>query len=162
VTDEALESLREIPASRARLDSTELELIDQARRAGATWADIASALGLSSRQAAEQRRLRLATSTIRLRQHSLDFPAAVAALRDAAAELDRRIGADRHWDRRFLRATLVRMTLNAAVTAPPGGLFALVSAAVGDLASCGVTFPRPTAAAVDRLRAALLAAAPKH
>ena len=38
--------LQAIPAARARLDATELALIDRARRDGATWADIASALGL--------------------------------------------------------------------------------------------------------------------
>jgi hypothetical protein len=47
--------LRAIPAARARLDAAELALIDGARRDGATWADVAEALGLGSRQAAEQR-----------------------------------------------------------------------------------------------------------
>jgi hypothetical protein len=162
VTDDVLGSLRGIPASRARLDATELDLIDRARRTGATWADIASALGLASRQAAEQRRLRLATSVGRLRQQALDdgLSAAIADLRDAVAELDRRIGADRRWDTRFPRAELVRMTLGAALTAPPGGMFSLVSDAVGDLSACAATFTRPTQAAVDRLLAALEAATP--
>ncbi|MFI6075392.1 hypothetical protein ACIA5C_27910 [Actinoplanes sp. NPDC051343] len=162
MTDDVLDSLRGIPASRARLDATELDLIDRARRTGATWADIASALGLASRQAAEQRRLRLATSVGRLRQQALDdgLSAAIADLRDAVAELDRRIGADRRWDTRFPRAELVRMTLGAALTAPPGGLFSLASDAVGDLSASAATFTRPTQAAVDRLLAALEAATP--
>ncbi|MEV6844494.1 hypothetical protein [Actinoplanes sp. NPDC051411] len=162
MTDDALESLRDIPAARARLESAELDLIDRARRSGATWADIASALGLASRQAAEQRRLRLATSVARLRQQSLDdsLSASIAALRTAAVELDRRIGADRRWDNRFPRATLVRMTLTAALTAPPGGLFSLVRDVSDDLAGCAVTFPRPTQAAVDQLLTALEAATP--
>lgn len=159
MTPDALESLSDIPAARARLDAAELDLIDRARRSGATWADIASALGLASRQAAEQRRLRLATSLARLRQQTLDVPF-VAGLRDAAAELDRRIGADRRWDGRFPRAALVRMTLAAALTAPPGGLFSLVSDASSDLLACGATFPRPTQAAVERLQAALRSATP--
>jgi hypothetical protein len=162
VTDDALESLRGIPAARARLDSAELDLIDRARRSGATWADIASALGLASRQAAEQRRLRLATSVARLRQQTLDdgFSASIAALRAAAVELDRRIGADRRWDNRFPRATLVRLTLTAALTAPPGGLFSLARDVSDDLTACAVAFPRPTQAAVEQLVAALKAATP--
>ncbi|HEY0536549.1 MAG TPA: hypothetical protein VGD29_33605 [Actinoplanes sp.] len=162
MTDDALDALREIPASRARLDSAELDLIDRARRSGATWADIASALGLASRQAAEQRRLRLATSVTRLRQQTLDdgYGESIALLRAAAVDLDRRIGADRRWDARFPRAALVRMTLNAAVTAPPGSLFSLVSDAADDLSSGATTFPRPSQAAVDHLLAAWEAATP--
>jgi len=162
VTDDALESLRGIPAARARLDSAELDLIDRARRSGATWADIASALGLASRQAAEQRRLRLATSVARLRQQTLDdgFSASIAALRAAAVELDRRIGADRRWDTRFPRAQLVRLTLSAALTAPPGGLFSLVTDAAADLGRHPGDLPAPTRAAVTRLLTALEAATP--
>jgi hypothetical protein len=162
VTDDALEALRAIPAERARLDAAELDLVDRSRRAGATWSDIASALGLTSRQAAEQRRLRLATSVTRLRQQTLDdgLVAPIADLRAAAVDLDRRIGADRRWDTRFPRAELVRMTLTAALTAPPGALFALVNDAAGDLLGCATILPRPTQAAVDRLRTALGAATP--
>jgi hypothetical protein len=159
VTDDALQALRRIPAARARLDDEELALIDRARRAGSTWADIAAALGLASRQAAEQRRLRLATSAGKARQQSLDS-AEIGALRAAAVELDRRLGADRRWDARFPRAELVRMTLQAALAAPAGGLFSLVSDAAADLSTCSATLPRPTRAAVDRLLAAWRAATP--
>ncbi|NED50779.1 hypothetical protein G3I24_07635, partial [Micromonospora aurantiaca] len=55
----SLTRLSEIVAARARLDDRELDLIDRARHDGATWAEIARALGLGSRQAAEQRRQRL-------------------------------------------------------------------------------------------------------
>jgi hypothetical protein len=162
VTDDALEALRRLPARRARLDADELELIDRARRAGATWADIAGALGLTSRQAAEQRRLRLATSVTRLRQRSLDDGSieTIVALRAAAVELDRRIGADRRWDTRFPRAQLVRLTLSAALTAPPGGLFSLVTDAAADLGRHPGDLPAPTRAAVTRLLTALEAATP--
>ena len=51
-----LVQLAEVGAARARLDERELELIDRARHGGATWAQVAAALGLGSRQAAEQRR----------------------------------------------------------------------------------------------------------
>jgi DNA-binding transcriptional MerR regulator len=160
--DDPLTSLRSIPVERSRLDLAELDLIDRARRAGATWADIAAALGLASRQAAEQRRLRLATTVIRVRQQKLDEGAAaqVVALRAAVVDLDRRIGADRRWDRRFARAELVRMTLSAAAPAAPGGLFSLASDAMSDLSASTVPLPRPTRAAVDRLAAALRAATP--
>lgn len=160
MTDDALTSLRGIPAERARLDEAELDLIDRARRSGATWADIAAVLGLASRQAAEQRRLRLAMSVTRSRQQMLDDVDPIAALRAAAVDLDRRIGADRRWDARFPRAALVRMTLNAAVAASPGGLFSLVVAASDDLSSSAAAFPQPTRAAVDRLLSALSSATP--
>jgi DNA-binding transcriptional MerR regulator len=162
VIDGGPTSLAAIPAERARLDEAELELIDQARRAGVTWADIAAVLGLASRQAAEQRRLRLATSVARRRQERLDDSLAppIAALRAAAVELDRRIGADRRWDRRFPRAALVRLTLAAAPESSPGALFALVSNVVADLSAAPVPLPGPTRAAVDRLIAALSSATP--
>lgn len=162
MSEDALESLRAIPAERARLDETELDLIDRARRAGATWGDIGAALGLASRQAAEQRRLRLSTSVTRARQRKLDTADApeIAALRAAAAELDRRIGADRRWDGRFRRAALVRATLEAARRAPAGSLFFLVMEVADDLRSAGVDLPGPTRAAADRLLQALSAATP--
>src|SRR3954471_12448009 len=91
-----MDELRAIPAARARLDADELALIDRARRDGATWADIARALGLSSRQAAEQRRLRLATAASRPPQ-DIDnaYGESIVHLRKAAAELYWRGGAHR-------------------------------------------------------------------
>jgi len=156
-----LSDLRAIPAARARLDAAELALIDQARRDGVTWADIAEALGLTSRQAAEQRRLRLATAALRT-PAGVDegYGERIAALRAAAVDLHRRIGADRRWDRRFTRAALVRETLVAAHDAPGGSLFALVTEVVRDLGE-GAGLPGPTRSAVDRLRSALAAASPK-
>jgi hypothetical protein len=157
-----LSALRAIPAERARLDARELTLIDQARRAGATWVEVAEALGLGSRQAAEQRRLRL-TAAVRPAAPELDLGlgAEVSALRAAAAELHRRIGADRRWDRRFTRAALVRQTLAAAPDSPVSALYALVAAAVADLSTAGAPLPAPTRAAVSRLIAALEAATPQ-
>jgi hypothetical protein len=169
VADGVLASLAAIRAERDRLDETELELIDRARRAGATWAEVGAALGLASRQAAEQRRLRLVTAVGRRRQQDLDGidTPAIAALRAAVAELDRRIGADRRWDRRFTRAGLVRMTLSAAVLSPPGALFSLASDAASDLtATLGrpagepLVRPGPSRSAIDRFLAALTAATP--
>ena len=150
--------------ARARLDAADLAAIDRARRDGATWADIAAALGLTSRQAAEQRRLRLATAASAAVRAELDkaYGKGIAHLRFAAAELHRRVGADRRWDRRFVRAALVRETLAATVDAPAGSLFSLVSAAVEDLgADVAAGLPAPSRAAVVRLREALEAAAPQ-
>jgi hypothetical protein len=157
-----LSALRAIPAERARLDARELALIDRARRAGATWVEIAEALGLGSRQAAEQRRLRL-TSAVHPAATDLDrgLGAEVSDLRAAAADLHRRIGADRRWDRRFTRAALVRQTLAAAPDAPISALFALVADAVSDLSAAGPPLPAATRAAVTRLSAALEAATPQ-
>jgi len=157
-----LAELRAIPAARHELDAAELALIDRARRDGATWSEIAGALGLTSRQAAEQRRLRL-VAAVRPVPHGLDqgYGDKIATLREAAAELHRRIGADRRWDGRFRRAALVRQTLAGAPEATAGGLYSLVAAAVGDLdRAAGRPLPEPTRAAVDRLRAALTEAAP--
>ncbi|XVV14562.1 hypothetical protein ACQP2X_09545 [Actinoplanes sp. CA-131856] len=157
---EGLEGLRAIPEARARLDAEELELIDQARRAGATWSDIAAALGLSSRQAAEQRRLRLAAAAARPAGPE-EFGDQVAALRAAAVEVYRRIGADRRWDRRFTRAALVRDTLATAADAPAGALFSLAAASVDDLSQAAASMPAPTRAAIERLRQALEGATPQ-
>ncbi|MBU2665629.1 hypothetical protein KOI35_19140 [Actinoplanes bogorensis] len=154
-----LQDLRAVPAARARLDAHELELIDRARRDGATWGEIADALGLGSRQAAEQRRLRLVAAVRPAEPDSYGL----VQLQEAALELHRRVGADRRWDRRFTRAVLVRETLEAVPAATGGALFALAQAVVADLdelAGAARPLPAPTAAAVDRLRNALDAASP--
>ncbi|GIE84873.1 hypothetical protein [Actinoplanes regularis] len=157
-----LSELCEIRARRARLDAEELALIDRARRDGATWPAIAAALGLASRQAAEQRRHRLAQTAEReARPFRAEIDSAYgdgpAHLREAAIDLHRRIGADRRWDGRFPRAALVRETLSVAPDAPPGALYDLVSQALADL---GAGLPAATQAAVDRLRADFEAASP--
>lgn len=56
----ALALLREL---RAELAAWEPDLIDAARRQGASWEQLAPALGVASRQAAERRYLRLRPST---------------------------------------------------------------------------------------------------
>lgn len=163
----ALDQLAAMAAARAAFDERELRLIDQARRDGATWAEIAGALGLASRQAAEQRRQRLAAAVTRaaaMQRQEQDFRYGddIAALRAATIALRRRIEADPRWDRRFLRAALVRETVATAAEAGPGPLFALVAQAMTDLAESGVVaFPPSTAAAVAQTRKALRAAAPR-
>ncbi|WP_305786272.1 hypothetical protein [Symbioplanes lichenis] len=149
-----LDQLAEIGPARARLDERELELIDRARQAGATWAQVAAALGLASRQAAEQRRQRL-VGAARARRHDLDrrYAYSIVVLRQAVADLHRAIAADRGWTGRFPRAALARTTVATALDAPPGGLFALASQAADDLR--GATIPGYVRLAHRKVQAAL-------
>ncbi|MFR9777525.1 hypothetical protein ACL02O_15905 [Micromonospora sp. MS34] len=145
--------LAEIAADRARLDERELELIDRARHGGATWAQIAAALGLGSRQAAEQRRQRLA-AVRRSRRHERDiaYSTRIAAIRGGVVELRRWIDADRRWDARFPRAALVRRTVEAALDADPGPLYGLAALLAADLAEAGgERVPVPAQAAATDL-----------
>ncbi|WBB80636.1 hypothetical protein O7606_04385 [Micromonospora sp. WMMD882] len=126
--------LAELRVARARLDERELELIDRARHAGATWAQLAAALGLTSRQAAEQRRQRLVAARL-TRWDQLDraWSPQLTALRSALTELGRWMSADRAWARRFPHAALVRDTTAIAVDAAPGPLHTLATQVVADL-----------------------------
>ncbi|MFE9960527.1 hypothetical protein [Micromonospora sp. NPDC005299] len=149
--------LAELRGARTRLDEQELELIDRARYAGATWAEIAAALGLSSRQAAEQRRQRLAAAR-RSRRQKLDlrYSSRIAALRAAVSDLQRWIDTDRGWDARFRRAALVRRTAALALDAAPGSLYALALHLVCDLADVGGgRLPGPVQAVARRMEAAM-------
>jgi hypothetical protein len=155
-----------IAAERERLDDRELALIDQARRAGATWTQVAGALGLGSRQAAEQRRQRLAVAVdraFRARQRELDsrYGDPIAVLRAAVCGLCAAIRDDRRWADRFVRAALVRDTLATAATADPGPLFALAAQAAADLGQSGVeVLPGAVRDGVVELRRALKEAVP--
>ncbi|MEH0818792.1 MULTISPECIES: hypothetical protein [unclassified Micromonospora] len=151
-----LARLSEITAARARLDERELDLIDRARHDGATWAEIARALGLGSRQAAEQRRQRLVAAR-RTRLARLD-PAGspdVPALRAAVTDLHRWIETDRSWDGRFPRAALTRRTCGLALDAPAGPLYALAAHLADDLAGAGHRLPAPVRDAARRITTAL-------
>jgi hypothetical protein len=165
-------ALADLANLRAELDRLERILIASARDHGASWSQIAGALGLRSRQAAEQRWLRLnatdgrSPAPVRLerqRQRSVDGLAgpAMLTLRSAAQAALRRIEAEPGWDGLDRRAELVRTTLSAAVQAPPGALFSLVSQAMEDLDSFAVRASGSTAgAALDRLRDAWTATHP--
>ena len=151
-----LSQLADLRAARVRLDERELLLIERARHQGATWVQIAGALGLASRQAAEQRRQRLAAA-LQSRRIDADRPygPTVAALRAAMAELHRWIELDRRWQARFPRAALVRDTIAVARDAPPGPLHALAGHVATDLADVE---PSRLPPAVARAAAALTAA----
>jgi hypothetical protein len=143
-TKRELVELDELRAARAALDLRELELIDRARRQGATWTEIAASLGMTSRQAAEQRRHRLSTAAHRAAQtQDPRYGPSMVQLRTAIHSLHTRIAADAIWDARFVRAALVRQTVAAAVDAAPGSLFTLAAQAAADLAAAAVTSPPP-------------------
>jgi hypothetical protein len=164
---EVLAALAALPAVRRDLDRVERELIEAARDLGVAWPAIAQALGLASRQAAEQRWLRLSGGTsrdpVRVRtarreQRNVDVASGerLVELRRAARALARRIEADRDWDRRHPRAALARATLTAALDAPPSGLFSLCANAVDDLDQMPAgPLPPALASAVRRFRAAV-------
>jgi len=150
-----LAQLAEVRAARTRLDEQELELIERARYEGATWTQIAAVLGLTSRQAAQQRHQRL-VAALRSRRRALDlgYAQSIARLRAAVADLHRWIGADRRWDSRFARAALVRATVTAALDAAPGSLYALASHVAADLDHVR-RLPKPVQVVVAEVRAAL-------
>jgi hypothetical protein len=126
--DDIMAALSRLAAQRADLDHAEAELIDSARAMGVGWAQIAAALGLRSRQAAEQRRARLAGIAGRQRivDNAVvrDLRAAVRAALDAFGE---------EWDALAPQALLARMSLEAAVDAAAGAMFALCAHALSDL-----------------------------
>ncbi|MET8299960.1 hypothetical protein ACFYON_08410 [Micromonospora sp. NPDC005686] len=149
-------SLSEIAAARVALDDRELDLIDRARHDGATWAEIAQALDLGSRQAAEQRRQRLVAAR-RARLTRLDPVASpeVPALRSAVTDLHRWIEADRAWDGRFPRAALARRTCALALDATTGPLHTLAANLAADLTGPGQALPGPARDAARRIATAL-------
>ena len=156
--DELLAALAGLAALRRELDEVERDLIQDARDAGVSWAGLAKALGLASRQAAEQRMLRLQgerkrdpgwarSSRARRREADIGLDDLARAADAAHRELRARTGAGP-------RAVLAAATLRQARQAPAGSLFDLVERALADLA--GDAGP-----AVVALRAAHEAARPK-
>ncbi|WP_213453402.1 hypothetical protein [Rhizomonospora bruguierae] len=141
------ETLAAIALVRAELDGAERRAIERARAGGLTWQRVARALGLGSRQAAEQRWLRL-TRSQRGRQEFVDnrvlleLRAAVESLR-----IQLRHGAAEG------PVGLARTSLDLAAQAPPGPLHDLVGAALDDLD--GVRLGRRLRYAVHRVRSAL-------
>ncbi|MFF2324564.1 MULTISPECIES: hypothetical protein [unclassified Streptomyces] len=93
---EALDALLLLRDVRRRLAAWEPSLIEAAREAGASWADIAHPLGVTSRQAAERRYLRLRTGPLgttgeqrvrAIRDHRAANRTVAAWARDNAADL---------------------------------------------------------------------------
>ncbi|MEE6262007.1 hypothetical protein [Plantactinospora sonchi] len=165
----ALQLLGEV---RSGLDETERCLIEAARQTGASWARIAAALGLGSRQAAEQRWLRLSADsgrdparsrTLRERQRSVDnrYGATVAGLRATVLAVHRELSAAPGWDELHPLARLARTTLGFARDAEGGALFALATQAVADLDAVPADrLPGWSATTLESLRRAVRDAAP--
>lgn len=168
--DEVLACLARLRAIRTDLDRVERELINAARERGTAWTAIADSLGVASRQAAEQRWLRLrggsSRDPVRVRSRQREqrlvdelSGGALVELRRAAVELCRYIEADRDWDGRHSRAALARASLATAVDASPSGLYALCHNAISDLEQIPTaSLPARATAAVRRLSAAERAA----
>jgi hypothetical protein len=159
-------ALAAIAARRAALDDLERRVIDASRDVGLSWSDIAAALGLHSRQAAEQRRLRLGEADDikaarsrrrRIRSDDAHAGAAVTRLRHAAAQLADAI--DVHAPRTHESASrLAQQTLRAAADGPPGALVDLVRHALADLDRIPRTTPSGLGPAIRAARTALNAA----
>jgi hypothetical protein len=170
--DQLLRALSLIDGVRARLDEFERSLIESARERELGWPQISAALGLSSRQAAEQRWLRLCGGSrrdpvraraVRKRQRDVDivYGPLIGELRAAVLAAHRCIGADTRWDERHPLAALARTSLSAAGTAEPGALYALALQAMGDLDGMRASrLPAPLGTAFRRLRRALDEASP--
>jgi len=168
--EDVLRALSELKPVRADLDRVERELITAAREHSIGWPEIAKALGVGSRQAAEQRWLRLQGVATRdptrvrqshQKQRIVDTYAGaeLIELRRTAIQAYRLIEADYEWDHRHRRAALVRASLAAAVSAPPSALFALCDNASSDIDAMRVVrLPPALAAATERLHRATAAA----
>jgi hypothetical protein len=120
---------------RSHLDQWEPVLIDAARDRGLTWAQIAPALGLASRQAAERRYLRL-------KPHALDRPGVTR---------EHRVEATRN-ERSGDRAVADWARDNAAALRQLAGQ---ITAITTDDADGTVVSPVAASAAIDRVRAVL-------
>lgn len=169
---ETLSALRLLDGLRSHLDEVERVLIEGARQRRASWSRIASALGLASRQAAEQRWLRLCGNpdrnptrvrARRIRQRIVDvsFGPQIASLRAEIRAGHGQLGSDPAWDERHPRAVLARRTLELAGSAEPSAMFSLVERAVDDLERMSASDRAAVGTAVlRRLRVALSQATP--
>lgn len=127
---------------RADLDSAEEQLITLAREHRVSWRQVAEALGLRSRQAAEQRWLRLrsaghrdpaAERSQRQRQQRIDTTIGTADLRARVVALHSHLARRPDLGPHAPAAQLARRTLAAAADAPPGPLVDLARWAARDL-----------------------------
>lgn len=147
--DQLLGALGRLDELRGDLDRAERQLIESARAQGVSWRELAAALGLRSRQAAEQRWLRL-----RRRDIDTATDPRVQALRAQLTILHGRLA--RRSDRREHAAPvgLARRTLAAALDAPPGALFDLARLVITDLAGIPAqALGRPVAESLSRVTA---------
>lgn len=155
---ELLAALAGMAELRRELDEIERDLIQDARDAGVSWARVATALGLASRQAAEQRMLRLQGERGRdpgwarssRARRTEEGPALLDDLAQAADAAHRELRAR---TAPGPRESLAAATLRQARFASPGSLYDLVERALADLGE-------DEAPAIARLRAGRDAARP--
>lgn len=135
-------ALARLAQLRADLDRAEEQLITLARQHRVGWRQIAGALGLRSRQAAEQRWLRLRAGgqrdpaterERRQRQQKVDIETGTADLRDQVVALHSRLARRQLPGTHAAAVQLAHRTLAAAVDAPPGALVDLARWAARDL-----------------------------
>jgi hypothetical protein len=162
--DHLLAALALLAGLRADLAETEERLIGLGREHHTSWQRIANALGLRSRQAAEQRWLRLRAAAAHdhlqierarhRRQQILDRAGGTvtADLRSRASALHVYLARRPDWGAYEAAAGLARRTLAAATDAPPGALYDLARLAVRDLGTIPPRVLGPqTAAALARV-----------
>lgn len=156
--DEALTALAALRELRGLLDSWEPTLIEVAREGGASWAGLAPALGVSTRQAAERRYLRLRPRTdgsltreerVRAARDQRAGDRAVAAwARDNASELRQVAGRASTTDGLSTGGRRRARTLASSLTGDdPADLIAPLADLHGDLAARDADL----AAAVDAI-----------
>ena len=135
---ELLAALSGVAEIRRELDEIERDLLTDARDAGASWAAIATALSLASRQAAEQRWLRLQglrsrdpgwARSQRAQRNDDDGPG-LEELAKAADAAHRELRARAPGS---AQEKLAAATLRQARDAPSGALYDLVRQALADL-----------------------------
>jgi hypothetical protein len=135
---ELLAALSGVAEIRRELDEIERDLLKDARDAGASWAAIATALSLASRQAAEQRWLRLqgvrgrdpGRARSQRAQRNEDDGPGLEELAKAADAAHRELRARAPGS---AKEKLAAATLRQARDAPSGALYDLVRQALADL-----------------------------
>ncbi|MEU4115687.1 hypothetical protein AB0F71_14460 [Kitasatospora sp. NPDC028055] len=135
----ALVLLREL---RTQLAGWEAPMVEAARAAGATWADLAQPMGVASRQAAENRYLRLrpAGATAATTGTAATGAERVKAVRDRRAA-DRAVDAWARDHAADLRVLAARITAAAGHTPEAGPALAALTAALGATDPAGLIAP---------------------
>ncbi|MFC6016828.1 hypothetical protein ACFP2T_11495 [Plantactinospora solaniradicis] len=116
--DQVLSALALLRKLRAELESWEPQLIAAARQRGASWADLAPALGVASRQAAERRYLRLRPTVDDTPQQTRDDRVRAERDRRAGERAVARWASDNGADLRQLAGQITALTDLAPAARP--------------------------------------------
>ena len=128
-----LAALADTSRLRAELEQSERRLIGAARSGRATWGAVATALGLGSRQAAEQRWLRLGGGRHQRPSSGASAEPDIERLRALIVLLHNRLLRLADDEPASAPLRLAGSTLELAADAPPGPLHDLAARAVEDL-----------------------------